>query len=104
MTDRRGVVGPGKGRPGNVGFGEDDEELLAAVVANQIGAAVEAKDVGGLSLVCSGCAETPHPHDAEHVPITGGLWGYIDHRGREIVPVRYSRDQAAARKDTLPHP
>ncbi len=54
---------------------------------------------GGLAQVCSGCKEVS---EGEHHPMTGGLWGYIDRRGNEIVPVKFSRDEAARRKEQIP--
>jgi hypothetical protein len=30
----------------------------------------------------------------EHRPVVGGHWGYIDHSGDEVVPVRFSRNEA----------
>jgi hypothetical protein len=40
----------------------------------------------GRAEVCNGCK--PQPSDAEgHSVLTGGLWGYIDKRGREVVPL-----------------
>jgi hypothetical protein len=57
----------------------------------------------GLAMVCSGCTEKPDASDPEHhVLVDGGLWGYIDHHGKEIIPVKYSRDEALRRKELLP--
>jgi hypothetical protein len=48
---------------------------------------------GGRALVCIGCL--PGPADADgHRAMEGGVWGYIDRRGKEIVPVTRSRDEA----------
>ncbi len=56
----------------------------------------------GLSMVCSGCREEPAAADPDHhVLVDGGLWGYIDHRGKEVIPVKYSRDEALRRKALL---
>ena len=44
----------------------------------------------GHALVCKGCAPKRSP-DNEHVMVDGGLWGYIDKSGSEVVPVRFSR-------------
>lgn len=41
----------------------------------------------GKALVCQGCALTPVDH--EHHAMRGGLWGYINKEGKEIVPVKY---------------
>jgi hypothetical protein len=45
----------------------------------------------GVAVVCMGCVSTPaHPDDEhEHQTMTGGKWGYIDKRGRIVVPVVY---------------
>jgi hypothetical protein len=57
----------------------------------------------GLALVCSGCTEKPAAADPDHhVLVDGGLWGYVDHRGKEIIPVKYTRDEALRRKELLP--
>ncbi|MEA2237291.1 MAG: hypothetical protein QOC81_2015 [Thermoanaerobaculia bacterium] len=58
----------------------------------------------GLAAVCSGCKEEPpSASDPEHhAALAGGLWGYIDHRGNEVVSVRFSRDEAARRRAQLP--
>ena len=50
----------------------------------------------GRALVCLACRVAPPDprHHDEHAPVTGGTWGYIDHRGREVVPIRYSREEA----------
>ena len=47
---------------------------------------------GGRALVCLGCALEPDT-DEEHRSLVGGRWGYIDHAGRTVVPVIFSRDQ-----------
>ena len=54
----------------------------------------------GLAAVCSGCVQAPpDPTDPEHhTSMEGGSWGFIDHQGREVVPVSYSRDEAWRRK------
>lgn len=48
----------------------------------------------GRALVCRGCRLL---QDGEHSRVSGGRWGWIDHRGREVVPVRLSEAQARAR-------
>ena len=40
----------------------------------------------GRAVVCVGCVAKPQ---GEHAFMEGGLWGAIDHGGREIVPLRY---------------
>jgi len=46
----------------------------------------------GRALVCRGC--TIQPPDGEgHRAVTGGLWGYVDHNGTEIIPVKYSHKE-----------
>lgn len=44
---------------------------------------------GGRALVCRGCKIQP-PQSEGHMAVQGGLWGYIDHKGKEVVPVKYS--------------
>ncbi len=50
----------------------------------------------GLAQVCTGCRREQRPGD-EHTAMVGGAWGYIDRAGTEVVPVRYSREEAARR-------
>lgn len=53
---------------------------------------------GGRALVCNGCR--PGAPDADgHRVVSGGLWGYIDRAGREVVPLRYSREELLKRSD-----
>lgn len=47
----------------------------------------------GRALVCLGCRPQPSDDDG-HAAVSGGLWGYIDRQGREVVPVRLSREDA----------
>ena len=47
----------------------------------------------GRALVCLGCRREPPDSDG-HAAVSGGLWGYIDRRGREVVPVKLSRQDA----------
>ncbi|MEA2164966.1 MAG: hypothetical protein QOK37_3093 [Thermoanaerobaculia bacterium] len=49
----------------------------------------------GLAEVCSGCREVA---EGEHRTMTGGVWGYIDRRGHEVVEVKFTRDEAARRR------
>jgi hypothetical protein len=56
----------------------------------------------GLAMVCSGCREQPATSDPDqHVLLDGGLWGYIDHHGRAVIPVKYSRDEALRQRELL---
>jgi hypothetical protein len=49
----------------------------------------------GRALVCLGCAPAEHdPGKEDHAPVSGGKWGYIDPDGREVVPIRLSREEA----------
>jgi hypothetical protein len=48
---------------------------------------------GGRALVCLGCRTAPADSEG-HRAVLGGLWGYIDRDGREVVPVRSSREDA----------
>jgi hypothetical protein len=41
----------------------------------------------GKAVVCSGCA--PKPDGGEHRLVEGGMWGFVDRNGREIVPLQY---------------
>jgi hypothetical protein len=56
----------------------------------------------GLAMVCSGCTEKTDASDPDHHGLVdGGLWGYIDHHGTAVIPVKYSRDEALRRKELL---
>lgn len=44
------------------------------------------------ALVCSGCKITK-PDDDGHKSVKGGLWGYIDKSGNEVVPVKYKQTE-----------
>ncbi len=44
---------------------------------------------GGVAVVCQECREQKV---GEHSEVVGGLWGYIDTDGTEVVPVRFERD------------
>lgn len=46
---------------------------------------------GGRARVCIGC-RAGKPDGDGHSEVSGGLWGYIDRAGKEVVPVRSSRD------------
>lgn len=46
----------------------------------------------GRALVCSGCKVT-EPDKFGHKPVKGGLWGYIDKTGKEVVPVKYKQSE-----------
>jgi hypothetical protein len=47
----------------------------------------------GRALVCVGCV-VGAPDENGHREVTEGRWGYINNRGTEIVPVRFTREQA----------
>ncbi|MDV3456485.1 hypothetical protein RZN05_05775 [Sphingomonas sp. HF-S4] len=51
----------------------------------------------GRAAVCIGCAITPVDAGEHHV-VTGGRWGVIDCHGRELVPLRYTTAELAARR------
>lgn len=53
---------------------------------------------GGRALVCVGCRPAA-PDDDGHSMVSGGLWGYIDRTGKEVVPVRFSREELMKRED-----
>lgn len=46
----------------------------------------------GRALVCKGCGIEPSDEEG-HRRVAGGLWGYIDRKGREVVPVKFTRDE-----------
>ncbi len=46
----------------------------------------------GRALVCSGC-KIGEPDCDGHKPVEGGLWGYIDKAGNEVVPVKYKKHE-----------
>jgi hypothetical protein len=51
----------------------------------------------GRALVCVGCAPPAAGSGKEEpVSVTGGSWGYIDRSGREVVPLRLTREEALA--------
>jgi hypothetical protein len=47
----------------------------------------------GRALVCRGC-KNPPPSGDEHASMVGGLWGWIDRKGNEVVPVSLSLTEA----------
>jgi hypothetical protein len=47
----------------------------------------------GRALVCKGCVLTPV--EDEHTALEGGLWGYINKEGKEVVPVKYKASEAS---------
>lgn len=56
----------------------------------------------GLAMVCSGCKEETAADDPDrHVFLDGGLWGYIDHNGNAVIPVKYSRGEALRQKESM---
>ncbi len=52
----------------------------------------------GLAVVCQGCVFTPAFPDDEHPELKGGHWGWIDKRGRVVVPVVYERSDLPKRE------
>ena len=48
---------------------------------------------GGRSLVCLGCI-AERSHRDGHITVSGGRWGFINKKGIEVVPVRFSREEA----------
>lgn len=77
-------------RNGKVGF--VDEEL-AEVVPPSWDFAFPFES--GLAVVCSGCTSRPV---GEHSEMVGGEWGYIDSKGRVVVPLIHSRDELPSRE------
>jgi hypothetical protein len=43
----------------------------------------------GVAVVCTGCVSAPASPGDEHRTMTGGKWGYIDKRGKVVVPVEH---------------
>ena len=43
----------------------------------------------GVAVVCGGCRAAA----GEHRNVEGGLWGYIDRRGRVVVPIEYPKEK-----------
>ncbi len=50
----------------------------------------------GRALVCSACAKQ-NPGESDHQSVSGGVWGYIDKQGIEVVPVRHSRAELSSK-------
>ncbi len=50
----------------------------------------------GRALVCRGCALDPPDADG-HRTLSGGLWGYIDPAGKEVVPVTLTQEAVRLR-------
>jgi hypothetical protein len=50
----------------------------------------------GRALVCLGCSLAA-PDSEGHRPVVGGKWGFIDKRGREVVPVTLTQAEAMAK-------
>jgi hypothetical protein len=46
----------------------------------------------GRALVCSGCS-IQKPDEFGHKAVMGGVWGYINKQGEEVVPVKYSQSE-----------
>ncbi len=53
---------------------------------------------GGRAMVCIGCRPGPPVGDG-HSEVSGGLWGYVDPTGKELVPVTSSREDLLKRSD-----
>lgn len=77
-------------KSGKVGF--VDEEL-AVVIPPQWDFAFPFES--GLAAVCNGCKTEPV---GEHREMAGGDWGYIDSRGRVVVPLLHSKDELPTRE------
>jgi hypothetical protein len=52
----------------------------------------------GVAVVCDGCRAVPA---GEHFSMEGGRWGYIDVRGRIVVPVEQTRTQLPPLSEAL---
>ncbi len=53
---------------------------------------------GGRAMVCNGCRAETTDGD-EHSSVVGGLWGYVDKAGKEVVPIRFSFEELLKRTD-----
>ncbi len=53
---------------------------------------------GGRAMVCNGC-RAEAPDGDEHGSVIGGLWGYVDKAGKEVVPIRFSYEELLKRVD-----
>lgn len=51
----------------------------------------------GRSLVCIGC-KPEMPDEEGHAAITGGVWGYTNRKGEEVVPITHTRREAERMK------
>jgi len=49
----------------------------------------------GKALVCKGCVLTPV--EDGHKALQGGLWGYINKEGKEVVPVKYTASEVPSK-------
>jgi len=77
-------------RDGRVGF---VDEQLDLVVPREWDFAFPFE--GGVARVCSGC-EIRRAEGDEHSVVSGGRWGYIDRKGRVVVPVVHAADDLPA--------
>lgn len=77
-------------RDGKVGF---VNERLELVVPREWDFAFPFAN--GVARVCAGCA-AQREEGEEHSEVKGGLWGYVDRKGRVVVPVEYARDELPA--------
>lgn len=49
----------------------------------------------GRALVCSGCKASKTPSESPAL-VEGGLWGYIDRTGTEVVPVKFAERELSS--------
>jgi len=49
----------------------------------------------GRALVCKGCTLTPV--EDGHTALEGGVWGYINKEGKEVVPVKYTASEVPSK-------
>ena len=78
-------------RAGRVGF---VDRKLREVVAPAWDFAEPFAD--GLAAVCTGCRSVP---DGEHRRIEGGLWGYVDRKGRSALAATHRREDLPTAKE-----
>jgi hypothetical protein len=57
----------------------------------------------GVAAVCMGCVATLVSPGDEHTAMTGGKWGYIDKRGKVVVPVTSDSRSLPSAEDAARH-
>jgi hypothetical protein len=80
-------------RDGKVGY---VDRHLSEVIAPRWDFASPFKD--GMAAVCTGCKTE---YVGEHSRVAGGHWGYIDRKGRVIVPVTFTEQDLPSHDDAV---